>query len=105
MKLYDTTVNPKLSIRRITVTANHLEEENAVKKAPEFHQMNLFTDYTALEKEQERENAMLEKERKLQEAMLSVKKKYGRNAVLKGMDLQEGATAIERNSQIGGHRA
>lgn len=105
MKLYDTTVNPKLSIRRITVTANHLEEESAVKKAPEFHQMNLFTDYTALEKEQEKENAMLEKERKLQEAMFSVKKKYGRNAVLKGMNLQEGATAIERNSQIGGHRA
>ena len=67
--------------------------------------MDLFTDYEALEKEQEEENARLQKERKLQEAMLSVKKKYGKNAILKGMNLQEGATTIERNRQIGGHKA
>ena len=104
-ELYDRIVNPKLLIRRVTVTANRLVEESAVKEKPAFEQMELFTDYAALEKEREEEKKQLEKERKLQEAMLSVKKKYGKNAILKGMNLQEGATTIERNSQIGGHRA
>ena len=67
--------------------------------------MNLFTDYEAQEKEQEEEQEELSKERRLQEAMLQVKKKYGRNAMLKGMNLQEGATTMERNRQIGGHKA
>lgn len=105
MELYDRIVNPKLLIRRVTVAANHLVEESAVKEAPTFEQMDLFTDYAALEKEQKEENARLEKERKLQEAMLAVKKKYGKNAILKGTNLQEGAMTIERNNQIGGHRA
>jgi DNA polymerase V len=65
----------------------------------------LFTDYEALEREREEETAAREKERKLQEAMISVKKKYGKNAILKGTNLQEGATTIERNRQIGGHKA
>ena len=56
-------------------------------------------------KEREEENAKLEKERKLQEAMLSVKKRYGKNAMLKGMNLLDGATTMERNRQIGGHKA
>ena len=55
--------------------------------------------------QQEDENARMEKERKIQEAMLSVKKKYGKNAILKGMNLEEGAMTIERNNQIGGHKA
>ncbi|MCH5248350.1 MAG: DNA methylase [Lachnospiraceae bacterium] len=105
MELYDRIVDPKLLVRRVTVAANHLVEESMVKEAPVFEQMNLFTDYAALEKEQKEENARLEKERKLQEAMLSVKKKFGKNAILKGMNLQEGAMTIERNSQIGGHKA
>ena len=104
-ELYDRIVNPKLLIRRVTVTANRLVEEGAAKETPVFEQMELFTDYAALEREREEEKNRLEKERKLQEAMLSVKKKYGKNAILKGMNLQEGATTIERNSQIGGHRA
>ena len=58
-----------------------------------------------MEREREAEKAQRDKERKLQEAMLSVKKKYGKNAMLKGMNLQEGATAMERNNQIGGHKA
>ena len=105
MELYDRIVNPKLLIRRVTVVANHLVEESDVKEAPVFEQMDLFTDYEALNKEREEENARLKKERKLQEAMLAVKKKYGKNAILKGMNLQEGAMTIERNNQIGGHKA
>ena len=105
MELYDRIVDPKLLIRRVTVVANHLVEESTVKEAPVFEQMDLFTDYAALEKEREEENARLNKERKLQEAMLTVKKKYGKNAILKGMNLEEGAMTIERNNQIGGHKA
>ena len=105
MDLYDRIVDPKLLVRRITVAANHLVEESAVQEGTAFEQLNLFTDYEALAKEQEEENARLKKERKLQEAMLTVKKKYGKNAILKGMNLQEGAMTIERNNQIGGHKA
>ena len=105
MELYDRIVDPRLLIRRVTVVANHLVEEDTVKESPSFEQMDLFTDYGALEKAQEEENARLKKERKLQEAMLAVKKKYGKNAILKGMNLEEGATTIERNNQIGGHKA
>ena len=71
----------------------------------EFEQMDLFTDYQALEQEREEEKAARERERRIQEAMLDIKKKYGKNAVLKGTNLQEGATMQERNNQIGGHHA
>lgn len=105
MDLYDRIVDPKLLVRRITVVANHLVEENAVTETSSFEQLDLFTDYEAVEKEREEKKAKLAKERKLQETMLSVKKKYGKNAILKGMNLQEGAMTIERNRQIGGHKA
>ena len=105
MELYDKIVNPKLLVRRITIVANHLAEEAIVRETEEFEQLDLFTDYKAVEREREAENEMLAKERKLQEAMLTVKKKYGRNAMLKGMNLQEGAMTKERNAQIGGHKA
>ena len=104
-ELYDRIVNPKLLVRRVTVTANHLVEESAAADTQDFEQLDLFTDYEAAAKEREEENAFLAKERKLQEAMLAVKKKYGKNAMLKGMNLQEGATTRERNHQIGGHKA
>ena len=105
MELYDRIVDPKLLVRRITVAATHLVEESTVQETAEFEQLDLFTDYEALARKQEEEKAGLEKERKLQEAMLTVKKKYGKNAILKGMNLQEGAMTIERNNQIGGHKA
>ena len=77
----------------------------AAAKTEHFEQLSLFTDYTALENEQKEENERLAKERKLQETMLPIKKKYGKNAIIKGMNLQEGATALKRNRQIGGHKA
>ena len=76
-----------------------------VQKQETYEQLSLFTDYEAVEKEREKEVKNLEKEKRLQQAMLDIKKKYGKNAILKGMNLEEGATAIERNRQIGGHKA
>ena len=67
--------------------------------------MDLFTDYSDLKKKEEEENARLDRERRLGQVMLSIKKRYGKNAILKGTSLEEGATAMERNGQIGGHKA
>jgi len=107
MELYDNIVNPDLLVRRINVTANRLVDETTAKEASAntFEQLTLFTDFEAEQKKKEEEEAALSKERKLQEAMLSVKKRYGKNAMLKGMNLQEGAMTMERNNQIGGHKA
>lgn len=76
-----------------------------IQEKETFEQLDLFTDYAALEKQKQQEEAVLERERKMQEAMLDIKKKFGKNAILKGMNLQEGATARDRNSRIGGHKA
>ncbi len=105
LRLYDRIVDPELLVRRITVAACRVADERETKAEPEMVQLDLFTDYEALEREKQKEEEQLAKERKMQEAMLSIKKKYGRNAVLKGMNLQEGATAAQRNAQIGGHKA
>ena len=67
--------------------------------------MSLFTDYGIAEKEKEAEKEQLTREKKMQRAILDVKKRYGKNALLRGVDLEEGATAISRNKQIGGHKA
>ncbi len=105
MNLYDQMINRTLLIRRVTITANNLADEARAKRPGQFEQLDLFTDYAALDQKREEEEEKLSKERRLQEAMLSIKKKFGKNAILKGMNLQEGATAIERNSQIGAHKA
>ena len=105
MKLYEEIVNPNLLIRRVNIAANHLVEEIAVKEKDAFVQLNLFTDYEAERKKNQEEEEALKKEKRLQKAMLDVKKKYGKNAILKGTNLEEGATTIERNRQIGGHKA
>ena len=107
MELYDSIVNSDLLVRRINVTANRLvdEKQAGMTESTKYEQLTLFTDYEAEQKQKEAEEAVLSKERKLQEAMLSVKKRYGKNAMLKGMNLQEGAMTKERNNQIGGHKA
>ncbi len=105
MGLYDRIVNPDLLVRRVTVAAARLVDEGEVREKISYEQLDLFTDYEALEREREAEKARLARERKLQEAMLAVKKKYGKNAILKGTNLQKGATTMERNRQIGGHKA
>lgn len=105
LELYDRIVDKDLLIRRINITANKLVDESAVSKKEEFEQLDLFTDYQAREKEEAKEEADLEREKRMQRAMLDIKKKFGKNAILKGMNLQEGATAKDRNEQIGGHKA
>lgn len=98
--LYERIVDPALLVRKIYVVANHVLPEEKVPKA-EFEQLDLFTDA-----ETERENkAALERERRQQQAILAIRRKYGKNAIVKGRDLEEGATTIERNGQIGGHKA
>ena len=105
MDLYDRIVDENLLVRRITITANKLVDENSVKQEDEYQQLDLFTDYEALKKKQAEEEEKLERERRMQEAMLSIKKKFGKNAILKGLNLEDGATARERNQTIGGHQA
>lgn len=105
-ELFDRIVDKNLLVRRLNIVANHvLPEADAPKKNDGFVQLDLFTDYAALELKQERERAELEREKKMQKAMLTIKKKFGKNAILKGMNLEEGATAKDRNRQIGGHKA
>lgn len=104
MALFDRIANPDLLVRKITIGANHvLRESDAPAEAPQ-EQPDLFTDYESLEREKQAESAELEKERRLQQALLQIKKQFGKNAVLKAMSLQEGATAKDRNQQVGGHK-
>ena len=105
MELYDKIVNKKLLIRRINIVANKLVDEHSVKNANKYEQLDLFTDYEILKKQREKENAKSEREKRVQNTILDIKKKFGKNAILKGMNLQEGATAKDRNNQIGGHKA
>ena len=130
MDLYDRIVDPALLVRRVYVTANHvreekgqrgeiadgLREEMGTQGADErregqdamqmvYEQLDLFTDYEERERRQKKEEALLKRERSMQQAVLDIQKKYGKNAILKGMDLEDGAMTRERNAQIGGHKA
>lgn len=100
LSLYDCIVDPKLLVRRVYLTANHVVNEHDAAK-PSFEQLDMFTNYA----QKGMEEAELERERKMQHTMLGIQKKFGKNAILKGMNLQEGAKTIERNKQIGGHKA
>ena len=104
-ELYDRIINPDLLVRRINLVAARVISEKDVVERDSFEQMDLFTDYTALEEERKLEQQELEKEKRMQQAVLDIKKKFGKNAVLKGMNFEEGATTRERNGQIGGHKA
>ena len=104
MELYDRIVNPHLMVRRISMAANHVLDEKKAADKTEFRQLDLFTDFTE-DNEKKQQDEKLEREKKMQEAVLSIKKKYGKNAILKGLNFQEGATTKARNEQIGGHKA
>ncbi len=106
MKLYSKIVDPGLLVRRVTIAASHIVEDNpSAYDSQDFEQLDLFTDYEALRKQRQKEDAKLQREKQIQLAMLSIKKKYGKNAILKGTDLEDGAMTQERNNQIGGHNA
>lgn len=105
-ELFDSIVDKSLLIRRMNITANHvISEAEAAGMNKGGEQLDLFTDFAALEKQREHEKAEMEQEKKMQHALLDIKKKFGKNAILKGMNLEEGATAKYRNEQIGGHKA
>lgn len=106
MSLYDKIVNPDLLIRRLNITTNNIISESkmlARAKAP--IQLDLFTDYELMARQEEEKKLARNKERKMQEALLSIKHRFGKNAILKGTSYAEGATAKDRNNQIGGHKA
>lgn len=105
MELFDRIVDPNLLVRRLNVTANRVVEESGIREEVHYEQLDLFTDYAAQAQKREEEEEALQREKRIQHAVLDIKKKYGKNAILKGMNLQEGATALERNNQIGGHKA
>lgn len=101
MKLFDRIVDKELLVRRMYIVANHIITENDAEKEREYVQLNLFSDTG----KQEAEENELKKEKDMQKAILKIKSKYGKNSIIKGMNLKEGATALERNRQIGGHKA
>lgn len=105
VKAYEENVDKNLLIRRITITANRVVPEETLSQTPAPYQLSLFEDYEETEKQKAKEDAELEKERKIQETLIGIKNKFGKNAILKGLNLQEGATAKDRNEQIGGHKA
>ena len=106
MELYDRIVNPHLLVRRLNLTTNHvISEEKASTMSDSPVELDLFTDYEALEKQKHEEEEALAKERRMQEAILKIKKQFGKNAMLTGLNFADGATAKERNAQIGGHKA
>lgn len=105
IKLFDDITDKSLLIRRINISVNHVIRENDAKTESKMQQLDLFTDYQELEEQNNREKELLEREKKMQHAILDIKKKFGKNAVLKGMNFEDGATAKERNEQIGGHKA
>lgn len=104
MQLFDRITDPNLLVRKITIGANHILNESDVPEDVQ-EQPDLFADHEALAKQKAAEDAELAKERRLQDALLSIKKQFGKNAVLKAMSLQDGATAKDRNQQVGGHKA
>ena len=104
-EIFDSVVDPALLVRRITVVANHVLSETEAKRRPsEPEQPDLFADGAELAKREAEEESRLEREKRLQNTILDIKRKLGKNAILKGMNLLEGATAKERNEQVGGHR-
>lgn len=105
LELYERIINKNLLTRKIYVVANNVVNENETKKTKENQQISLFVDYKKQEQEKIKKDKEREKENNLQHTILDIKKKYGKNAILKGMNLEKDGTMKERNSQIGGHKA
>ncbi|MCI8423343.1 MAG: DNA methylase [Lawsonibacter sp.] len=105
LELFDRIINQNLLVRRLYLTAARVADEEVAPDKKTFEQIDLFTDYAARQEQESQETADLKREKKIQKTMLDIKKRYGKNAILKGMNLEEGATAKNRNNTIGGHQA
>jgi len=104
VELYERIVKKDLLIRRINIVANNVIAKDKVKDKPQYQQFDLFTNYQELDEKKKHQKKEEQEENKLQNVLLSIKNKYGKNAILKGMNLEEGGTTIDRNGQIGGHK-
>jgi DNA polymerase V len=107
VELYESIINKNLLTRRLTITACHVlpASEGVELSESGNEQMDLFTDYEQIEQQKKKQEQELKKEKSVQETLIKIKNKYGKNAIVKGMNLEEGATTIDRNGQIGGHKA
>ena len=92
-------------IKKINIYVANLSNEKEIKEIHEIKQFDLFTDYEELNKKEEKEKQALEEEHKVQETLLNLRNRFGKNAILKGTNLKSESTAVERNNQIGGHKA
>lgn len=105
MELFEDIVDKNLLVRRVNIVANHIISEYDVLEEDRYEQLDLFTDYDEIKEKEKEKKIYLKKERTLQKTIIDLKKRYGKNAVIKGNNLQDGATTIDRNNQIGGHKA
>lgn len=105
LELFDRIIDRELLVRRFYLTAGRIAEEASAPDKRAFEQLDFFTDYSAVNEQRAQESAELDREKKIQRTMLDIKKRFGKNAILKGMNLEEGATGKARNDTIGGHRA
>ena len=103
IKLYEQIVNKNMLIKRINICAVNVTKESLEYRKPKYRQFNLFTDLNLQNKNLNLEIKDEQKERKLQNVILNIKQKFGKNSILRGMNLEEGGTMMERNRQIGGH--
>ena len=103
--LFDRIINPALMVRRVNISVNNLISESRRNEEAKSEQLDFFTDYEKADEEKKEAETKYRREKSKQNAMITIKKKYGGNAIIKGMNLEEGATTIDRNKQIGGHRA
>ena len=105
MELYDRIVDQNLLVRRVNLTAGRVVDEKQAALEVPMEQLDLFCDFETRQRQRREEEAALAREKRRQQAVIAIKKKYGKNAILRGMNLEEGATARDRNRQIGGHKA
>ena len=105
MALYDRIINKDLLVRRITVATCKLARECDVQNETVAEQISLFDDPVEKAKKEQAKKSALQNEKNMQKAIIGIKKRFGKNAILKGMNLQECSTAMERNGQVGGHKA
>ena len=104
LKLYDRITNPILLVRRINLVASNVVSEDKIENKPQRQQLDLFTNYQEQDELNKKQIEREKEDAKIQKTILDLKRRYGKNAILKGMNLEEGATAIERNREVGGHK-
>ena len=104
LNLFDQIINDKLLVRKVSISFGNLENENIAKKEVIYKQFDLFSDTKEIDIKELKEQEDIKNEEKLQKALISIKNKFGKNSILKAMNLEAGATTIMRNEEVGGHK-